>query len=142
MAMTKKAVRKPKPCLACGDLFKPTGNAAKFCGECADFRKAWGHWRDSRVATLRRGGKAGVGSGGQNAGQGSGIHLYRKWFLKDIWEAQQGHCNECYEELQPKDMILHHIDHNRHNNVRENLEGICKRCHQIEHECWLNFSKV
>jgi hypothetical protein len=26
--------------------------------------------------------------------------------------------------------------------VKSNLELVCKRCHQIEHECWLAFRKV
>jgi hypothetical protein len=31
--------------------------------------------------------------------------------------------------------VVHHRDHDRSNNVDENFELLCKRCHQIEHEC-------
>lgn len=33
---------------------------------------------------------------------------------------------------------MHHKDHNRKNNREENFELLCKRCHQVEHECWKN----
>jgi len=36
----------------------------------------------------------------------------------------------------------HHKDHNRLNNIKDNLEVLCKRCHQIEHECWTAFQGV
>lgn len=36
---------------------------------------------------------------------------------------------------------VHHKDHDRTNNVESNFELLCKRCHQIEHECWKNFKQ-
>ena len=38
-------------------------------------------------------------------------------------------------------MLIHHKDENRYNNDVENLEALCKRCHQIEHNCGDNFPK-
>ena len=35
---------------------------------------------------------------------------------------------------------VHHKDHNRKNNVESNFELLCKRCHQVEHECWKNLT--
>lgn len=142
MALIKGAVRKPKSCQACKEVFTPTGNAAKFCKECASFRTAWGKWRDARVKTLKAGGLVGVGSGGMNRGQGKGQQSYRRQFLKQIHSEQEGRCYVCYKPTTKRAMILHHKDHDRDHNTRDNLEGMCKSCHQIEHECWLNFRKV
>lgn len=142
MAMIKGASRKPKSCQACGIEFKPKGNAAKFCIDCSSFRTAWSRWRDGKVATERRGGLVGGGSGGANRGTGTGINSYRRQFLKQVHGEQEGRCFVCYKPVTPRAMILHHIDHDRYHNTRINLEGMCKSCHQIEHECWLNFSKV
>lgn len=33
-----------------------------------------------------------------------------------------------------KNLVVHHIDHNRRNNSKENLMVLCKKCHQ-EHHC-------
>ena len=142
MAMIKGAKRKPKPCSACGVMFTPKGNASKFCNECSEFRKLWGKWRDSVVKTIKQGGIPHVGSGGMNRGVGKCHHTYRRVHLDDIHSEQEGRCFICYTKLDKPDMILHHVDHDRTNNTRENLEGVCKRCHQIEHRCWENFSKV
>ena len=35
--------------------------------------------------------------------------------------------------------VVHHKDHDHYNNDRDNLELLCRRCHQIEHECWKAF---
>lgn len=142
MALVKGAVRKPKECRACDAMFTPTGNAAKYCTECAEFRRAWGKWRDSVVKIERSGGIPFIGSGGMNRGQGKCHHTYRRVHLDNIYAKQEGRCFICYDPLKKADMLLHHLDHDRTNNVESNLEGVCKRCHQIEHECWLNFSKV
>ena len=142
MAMIKGAVRKPKQCKACGVMFTPKGNASKFCKECAEFRAAWGKWRDNVVRTERRGGNPLVGSGGMNRGLGKCHHTDRRLHLNNIYTKQEGRCHVCYVPLSKDDMLLHHLDHDRTNNSVDNLEGVCKRCHQIEHECWLNFNKV
>lgn len=38
--------------------------------------------------------------------------------------------------------VGHHKDHDRTNNTIENLSLLCKRCHQIEHECCKAFEGV
>jgi hypothetical protein len=51
-------------------------------------------------------------------------------------------CERCEKDLTdagPYEWVRHHRDHDRQNASEENIEILCKRCHQIEHECWLAF---
>lgn len=41
-------------------------------------------------------------------------------------------CNRCGSN---EKLLVHHIDENRYNNRDENLETLCRRCHQIHHNC-------
>lgn len=133
---------KPRSCRACHDIYQPAGPAAKYCDPCGQFRRDVQIWTSHRRKTLSRGGKIGVGSGGMNKGS-AGVHIkmYRKVFLDTLYEIQNGQCWTCAESFSKELLLVHHLDHDRHNNVIENLELVCKRCHQIEHECWLAFSK-
>lgn len=47
-------------------------------------------------------------------------------------------CEKCFNN---KNLIVHHLDDDMTNNVPQNLQTLCRRCHQIEHKCWLNFPK-
>ena len=44
-------------------------------------------------------------------------------------------------ERQIGQWTTHHRDHNHQNNPKDgqNWELLCKRCHQVEHKCWLAF---
>jgi hypothetical protein len=44
-------------------------------------------------------------------------------------------CERCESVV---NLLIHHRDENRHNNDPTNLETLCKRCHQLHHECWRN----
>lgn len=135
------AQRKPKKCKACPTVFIPTGNSQPWCADCADFRYQYKMHLQSLLRTTKRGGRAGVGSGGTNEGS-CHSQKYREWFLMDVWRRQDGQCVDCWDDLTPEEMLMHHIDHNREHNVLSNFAGVCKRCHQIEHECWLAFRKA
>lgn len=39
-------------------------------------------------------------------------------------------CNKCEST---KNLVAHHIDHNRSNNELSNFEILCKKCHQAHH---------
>jgi 5-methylcytosine-specific restriction endonuclease McrA len=41
-----------------------------------------------------------------------------------------------------KQWVVHHRDHNHANNVDSNFELLCKSCHQKEHDCQSNLPKV
>ena len=52
------------------------------------------------------------------------------------------YCERCNKDLVNAghyEWAVHHKDHNHYNNDGSNLELLCKRCHQIEHDCHLNF---
>ena len=132
---------KPKACRACAATFQPTGPAGKFCAECAAFRSEITMYFGRVAARARQGGRVGVGSGGANRIHAVSVKDYRKVFLDELYELQNGQCWSCANEFNKGLLLVHHLDHNRRNNVISNLELTCKRCHQIEHECWLAFSK-
>jgi len=55
------------------------------------------------------------------------------------------YCEKCSIDLQDVSRyhwVVHHIDHDHYNNNRNNLQLLCKRCHQIEHNCVDSFKKV
>jgi hypothetical protein len=141
MSMIKNAVYKPKNCRACHSTYTPTGAASKYCVECGEFRHLWGKWRDARAKTIKAGGNAGVGSGGQNIG-GVTEWNYRERLGKEVYEFQNGLCYDCAEEFTFNELLMHHKDHNRKNNALTNFAMVCKRCHQVEHDCGLAFSKA
>ena len=133
-----------RPCLDCGTLYQPTGPAAKYCKSCASKRKKAGREREKAKR------RTGVGSGNAPSNRGkthpmyrTGIGMYKK--IRDAKFEQQGFkCNRCEKQadmsnFNPHEWCGHHIDHDRTNNEPDNIEVICKSCHQIEHECWKAF---
>lgn len=125
MAMVQGAKRKPKSCKACGTVFVPTGNAAKFCPECAAFRLEWSNFSERRRREQAQGVQVGAGSGGQNKLYVATEWTYRKVFLDELYELQNGQCWTC-GEYHPKDaLLIHHRDHNRKHNELRNLELMC-----------------
>lgn len=76
--------------------------------------------------------KPGVGSGGNQEGINNhqyknGIGNYNKLAFKNKINI----CNRCSSV---ENLLVHHIDHDRSNNELDNLEILCKRCHQKHHE--------
>lgn len=64
----------------------------------------------------------------------TGISKYRQ-LAKDN---KPPYCEQCHvfiDYLNTYKWCVHHKDHNRTNNTLENLELLCKRCHQLEHGC-------
>lgn len=128
----------------CSNIFVPTGPAARFCVDCAKRRAAEASRRSAYADKLRKGQiqKPGVGKGGNNA-KGSEDSNYRNgigYFMqvrKRILEDRMN-CERCDKPLlgvSRYEWVVHHKDHDRTNNTDDNFELLCKRCHQIEHEC-------
>ena len=49
-----------------------------------------------------------------------------------------GKCERCGKDLQNVghyEWVVHHKNHNHYDNSEGNFELLCKRCHQLEHEC-------
>lgn len=92
--------------------------------------------------------KPGVGKGG-NPYRGADHPSYKhgKYMFEHLrYEVKEEmvHCERCDKDLTDAGQywwVVHHKDHNQYNNARTNLELLCKRCHQIEHECHLAFTK-
>jgi hypothetical protein len=48
-----------------------------------------------------------------------------------VWEEQDGRCQMC-GELKPLD--THHKDGSKSNHARDNLVGLCRKCHKYAHK--------
>ena len=90
--------------------------------------------------------RVGIGKGGgQPKGEESpsyktGIKYFHD--VSKIIKETRRYCETCGKDLRDADRYhwcVHHIDHDRSNNQDDNFKLLCKRCHQIEHECWKAF---
>lgn len=138
-----------RTCVDCQTTYLPTGPSQKRCPTCSRVD----HLSRSRERTMRYrtrlGRKTGVGKGGNNA-KGtedsqhvSGMSYFMK--IRKVIKEEVRYCQRCSKDLIDATRhywCVHHIDHDRTNNVRSNLMLLCKRCHQIEHECHKAFKCV
>lgn len=116
-------------CIVCGGEIAPEKySSAKYCGKrCA--ARVGSYLHAVRTGRIKN---PGVGSGGDQRGEKnpaykSGIANYSK-----VGFAHYGRkCNRCGSE---KNLLVHHQDEDRTNNAIENLEVLCKGCHQKHHE--------
>lgn len=134
----------PRCCVSCGVTYDPTGPAQKRCPACAaDIQRE--RVRVANQEARRKAGKrVGVGRGAHNTPG----ELHPQWrggeskfvsVLAPAYWRKVRYCERCAKDLQdapPHMRCVHHKDHNRKNNDESNFELLCKRCHQIEHECW------
>lgn len=137
---------KDRTCIECGTTYTPTSPAQKLCSPCGVTKQR----ERVRIANqeLRR-------KQGRNVGNGRGAHntmgeSHPQWkggegkfqqVLAPAYYRKVRYCERCGTDLlgaPPPMRAVHHKDHNRKNNAEENFELLCKRCHQVEHECWKN----
>lgn len=143
-----------KPCAeqGCEKWITPTGPATKYCHACGILRSLESQRNNTQNYRIRNGliNKPGVGSG-NNQGRGSEHHSYTTGIGCDFQDKRSGirderrYCNRCDQDLMDAGRhywCLHHMDHDRTNNNTDNLELLCKRCHQIEHDCHRAFESV
>ncbi len=134
-------------CLLCNIIFIRTGRNHRYCLQCAKLKQKENvsNWQ-KKYRTLN----PGVGSGGttgfekDNPYYRHGQCVFRRW-AKERLKQLSFCCERCgsYIDVAHRGSWAgHHKDHNRSNNVKENLEVLCKKCHQIEHECWKAFQSV
>ena len=124
--------RQTKKCMRCGKQFKPTG---KNCKRCLPCRHA--HHLDScKERWHRTYVKKGYDQAGEknNAWKGGSSPSY---YQTKAFSAHGKDCLRCGEPA----VLVHHKDDNRKNSNEENLEVLCKRCHQIQHECQNNLPR-
>lgn len=128
---------KEKVC-ECGTNFIPSGPASRYCGSCADTKR-----REAVARAIRAKAKfPGVGKGGfPHRGEAHPLFKHGRYTYETTRreiKAEVGRCERCSTDLSEAtryQWVIHHRDHNPYNYSRENLELLCKRCHQIEHEC-------
>lgn len=135
-------------CENCGKEVPRKSNRQKYCEDCKiiverrksleryhkkakdpEFReKRRQYFMEWQVGVLRGYNQKGTNNNNWKGGAQSG---YYDKFLKTA-------CERCGSQ---QNLLIHHRDRNRYNNEPVNLETLCKKCHQIEHECWKNFTK-
>lgn len=134
-------------CVDCGKEIKKTGPRTCRCSKCAlkHKRQVRNTWHMQK--RIKQGDPTvGVGKGGSNK-KGINHPQYKNGlgqFFRISKEMRSTikHCERCGKDLTNAtryEVCVHHIDHDRTHNVRENLIVLCKRCHQLEHECWKAF---
>ena len=136
---------KVKICERCGNSYEPTGRNQKVCANCKyanDLERMQNYGKALRVG--------GPGSGGNQKGTKNhqwkgGVASFKTLKLESL--AGEYYCERCGKDLRGRVAAkqkgwwaVHHRDQDRSNNSLENLELLCKRCHQIEHECWKNYN--
>lgn len=121
-------------CMKCDGLIPPGKYSnAKFCStKC---RNAY----NSYMWQVKKGliDNPGVGSGGNQWGESN--HQYKNGigtFSKKALDYYGNQCNRCPSK---DNILVHHKDEDRTNNVLSNLEVLCKKCHQ-DHHCIRNES--
>lgn len=50
-------------------------------------------------------------------------------FIDGIWSYQRWKKNQCEDCGSIKYLVVHHLDHDRHNNEIHNLRTVCAKCH-------------
>lgn len=141
-----------KSCKICGCAFEATGPAALYC-EVHKVEQLAIQKQKTRLATAawrlahNKIQKPGVGKGG-NVARGKDHPSFKHGYhMADRFRPivkRRRYCERCDRDLQDANRwqwVVHHKDHNHCNNVIDNLELLCKRCHQIEHECHKAFNK-
>lgn len=136
-----KSIGKEKSCKECGSHFLTKGPASLYCDICGPkiLENKIRIYREK--SALKAGVKVGIGSGNyfgkfnkNHPSYKNGITTYRDLALQN----KSNICERCCDTIDFSNSYkwcVHHKDHNRNNNILENLELLCKRCHQLEHNC-------
>lgn len=103
----------------------------KTCETCGNEYKVMNHEINKRrtcsktcLGKLQSKERKGTKTEELSCGWKGGIQTYRR--------KKKESCNRCGST---ENLVVHHIDENRYNNIDENLETLCRRCHQIHHNC-------
>ena len=117
-----------KPCHARGTVAgKNKARIAKKCIWCGKDFDVPKHRSSTALFCCRLCHNKSNGAALKGTIRATGIQTYRR---------HRGPCCErCGSTFK---LLVHHKDEDRYNNAIDNLETLCKRCHQIHHECWKN----
>lgn len=132
-----------KQCIICNNTYTPLGSSSKYCTkECSDIAVRQKQPEYSRRYLEKKGVNVGVGSGGmtksgmENPNYKNGIGIFAK--MRSEIRNNVRYCERCSKDLKYASKYhwcVHHKDHDRTNNNMDNFELLCKRCHQVEHNC-------
>lgn len=131
-----------KICTDCGKTYKATGPAGKYCTACAETHKELQRRKKKLYAEKRRrerGCKIGRGAppGNKHPNYKHGKYVSQTQCRK-YKELASHTCERCGEDLTDATQyqwVMHHKDRDHSNHDLMNLELLCKRCHQLEHQC-------
>ena len=125
--MAKNVSKKSKECVDCNKLYQPTSNRQTRCLECKgdhEEKRTKAYMKAFHKERYVRRGYNQFGESNNN--WKGGIGIFTRLVEKEC-------CARCNSN---KNLLIHHKDENRYNNATDNLEVLCKRCHQIQHRCW------
>lgn len=106
-------------CTRCKEVFEGRYPQSKICKRCS---------------------RRGMPRGRDHWNYQTGLHTYHT--VAHEIKTEIVNCERCHKSLvyaTRREWVIHHRDHDQYNNDRLNLELLCKRCHQIEHDCVSNF---
>lgn len=131
-----------KQCKFCGTTYIPTGSSSKYCSKDCRTKDSvakmklhilkYRIWKKNENVGIG----SGTGSGVSNVAYKNGLGMFRRMAVALKSEFHQ--CEKCNKDLfnaTRYHWCVHHIDHDRSNNVWHNLQLLCKSCHQREHDC-------
>lgn len=114
-------------CALCPKIIVKTSNRQLYCEDCrknVNKKSLQEYYKKTYI-------KKGYNQSGEfNNNWKGGIGTYRKHLREK--------CEKCGSH---ETLLVHHKDEDRYNNNPENLQTLCKRCHQIEHECQKNLPR-
>lgn len=114
-----------KVCCECESEYKPSSNRQLYCLSCQrDIEKDM--CREHHKSTYIKIGYGHLVLRKSNRFK-NGIGIYQKLKRMTVDELE---CERCQGT---NHLLVHHRDRDRENNELENLELLCKRCHQKEH---------
>lgn len=133
-----------KHCIICNKEV-PKGSS-KYCSKTCLRKRNANYAISKRVESgdltvgLGKGGSNKKGSEHKQFSSGMGNFYKLRSIMRESVKSCQ-RCGKCLIDASRYEWCVHHKDHDRTNNVIENFEMLCKRCHQLEHECHLAFIK-
>jgi DNA-directed RNA polymerase subunit RPC12/RpoP len=142
--ITRQGLDKMAICVMCGNDYKSTGNNQIRCNDCRILYK-----KEYNKRYTKRYRVSGVGSGNNQSGENNhnwngGTSKYKEIKLSSMDTYKCERCNKDLNQFIGKGRngmwCIHHKDYNRKNPSLDNLELLCKRCHQLEHKCYNNLS--
>ena len=131
-----------KICTDCGHTYKASGPAGKYCEDCTPKRKERQKLKNRIRAEKRRRREGRRIGRGQLAGEEHSNYKHGYYVAqtqsKKYKEMVEHLCERCGKDLTQAnrwEWCMHHKDHNHANHHLDNLELLCKRCHQLDHKC-------